>query len=83
MLQYGGGFVGLIVLILDLIVMFEIFNSTRPIGNWTFAKASAIHGCPKLGWALLIFFFPIIGLVIYFLFSDRHEYNGSQYQALP
>ncbi|KAI9012479.1 hypothetical protein CLU79DRAFT_770164, partial [Phycomyces nitens] len=58
MLSYSGGVLGLIVLILDLIVIFEVINSSRAVSG-------------KLGWSLLVFFFPVGGLVLYFLFSDR------------
>lgn len=53
MLSYtGGGLIGLIILILDLIVIFEVINSTRSIQG-------------KIGWSLLVFFFPVIGIIIY------------------
>ncbi|KAI8991229.1 hypothetical protein BDF20DRAFT_843433 [Mycotypha africana] len=68
MLQYSGGLVGLIVLILDLIVIFEVMNSNRSISG-------------KLGWSLLVFFFPVVGLVLYFLLSDRTEHNA-RYEAI-
>ncbi|KAI7817243.1 hypothetical protein BC939DRAFT_466532 [Gamsiella multidivaricata] len=60
---YTGGFFGLIVLILDLIAIFEVLNSTRSITS-------------KLLWALLIFLFPVFGLIIYFLFGEREQHNG-------
>ncbi|KAI8889659.1 hypothetical protein K501DRAFT_315098 [Backusella circina FSU 941] len=63
MLSYGGGFLGLIILILDLIVIFEVVNSNRALSG-------------KLGWSLLVFFFPVVGLILYFLFSDRLQHNG-------
>ncbi|KAI9469876.1 MAG: hypothetical protein EXX96DRAFT_587822 [Benjaminiella poitrasii] len=68
MLSYSGGIIGLIVLILDLIVIFEVMNSNRAISG-------------KLGWSLLVFFFPIVGLILYFLFSNRHEHN-SRYEPI-
>lgn len=52
MLSYSGGLVGLIILILDLIVIFEVMNSNREITG-------------KLGWSLLVFFFPVVGLILY------------------
>ncbi|KAI8598627.1 hypothetical protein EDD21DRAFT_381942 [Dissophora ornata] len=60
---YTGGFFGLIVLILDLIAIFEVLNSTRSVVS-------------KLLWSLLIFLFPVFGLIIYFLFGDREGHNG-------
>jgi hypothetical protein len=62
--QYGtgGGIVGFIVLILDIIVWIEILKSNRPTSH-------------KLLWCLLVFIFPIVGLVIYWLFSDRASHN--------
>ncbi|KAI8352816.1 hypothetical protein EDC96DRAFT_517564 [Choanephora cucurbitarum] len=62
-LSYSGGFLGLLVLILDLIVIFEVMNSNRNVSG-------------KLGWSLLVFFFPVVGLILYFLFSDRNEHNA-------
>jgi hypothetical protein len=52
MLSYSGGLVGLIILILDLIVIFEVMNSNRQISG-------------KLGWSLGVFFFPVVGLILY------------------
>lgn len=52
MLSYSGGIVGLVILILDLIVIFEVMNSNRAISG-------------KLGWSLLVFFFPLVGLILY------------------
>lgn len=52
MLSYSGGIVGLIILIMDLIAIFEILNSNRTVSG-------------KLAWSLLVFFFPVIGLIIY------------------
>ncbi|CEG64464.1 hypothetical protein RMATCC62417_01431 [Rhizopus microsporus] len=68
MLSYSGGIVGLVILILDLIVIFEVMNSNRAISG-------------KLGWSLLVFFFPLVGLILYFLFSNRQEHNA-RYEPL-
>ncbi|KAK4520033.1 formin-binding protein [Mucor velutinosus] len=68
MLQYSGGLIGLIILILDLIVIFEVMNSNRTITG-------------KLGWSLLVFFFPVVGLILYFLLSGRSEHNA-RYEAI-
>ncbi|KAJ6263852.1 hypothetical protein Dda_2424 [Drechslerella dactyloides] len=65
----GGGIVGLIIFILDVLIFIEIFKSGRPTSH-------------KILWALLVFFFPIVGLIIYYLFSDRQRYT-SNYEALP
>ncbi|KAJ3573325.1 hypothetical protein NPX13_g4744 [Xylaria arbuscula] len=68
--QYGagGGIVGFIVLILDIIVFVEVLKSNRPASN-------------KLLWCLIVFLFPIIGMLIYFLFSNRKAHNT--YEPLP
>ncbi|GJJ69961.1 hypothetical protein EMPS_02310 [Entomortierella parvispora] len=67
---YGGSFFGLVIFILDLIAIFEVINSNRTTVS-------------KLGWSLLIFLFPILGLVLYFLFGNREEHNaGSGYEAI-
>ncbi|RUS27136.1 hypothetical protein BC938DRAFT_483668 [Jimgerdemannia flammicorona] len=68
-LHYSGGLIGLIILIIDLIVIFEVLNSTRSVTG-------------KLLWSLLVFFFPVGGVIIYFLFSNRSEFNIA-YTPLP
>jgi len=45
---------GLLHLILFLIAAFEILNSSKELGH-------------KILWLLLIFLFPLIGLIIYFV----------------
>ncbi|KAI0205498.1 hypothetical protein F4808DRAFT_409386 [Astrocystis sublimbata] len=64
----GGGIAGFIVLILDLIVFIEVLKSNRPVSN-------------KVLWCLIVFLFPIIGMIIYFLFSNRKAHNT--YEPLP
>ncbi|KAI1192980.1 hypothetical protein F5X97DRAFT_55418 [Nemania serpens] len=68
--QYGagGGIIGFIVLVLDLIVFIEVIKSNRPTPN-------------KLIWCLVVFLFPIVGMIIYFLFSNRKAHNT--YEPLP
>ncbi|KAF2792957.1 hypothetical protein K505DRAFT_375677 [Melanomma pulvis-pyrius CBS 109.77] len=68
----GGGVAGFIVLILDIIVFAEVLNSNRPVPN-------------KVLWCLLVFLFPIGGVIIYGLFSNRVEHNRSAggYEAIP
>ncbi|KAF9193321.1 hypothetical protein BGZ51_003595 [Haplosporangium sp. Z 767] len=66
---YSGGFLGLVVFILDLIAIFEVINSNRTVTS-------------KLLWALLIFLFPILGLIVYFLFGNREEHNTGGYQSI-
>ncbi|KXT07014.1 hypothetical protein AC578_7202 [Pseudocercospora eumusae] len=69
--QYGtgGGIVGFIVLILDVIVWIELLKSSRPVSH-------------KILWALLVFIFPILGIIIYWLFSDRQKWNSGGYEAI-
>lgn len=47
----------------------ELFKSKRP----------PLH---KLLWALLVFIFPIVGVVLYYLLSDRKKHNESGYEPL-
>ncbi|KAG4430935.1 hypothetical protein IFR05_013573 [Cadophora sp. M221] len=65
----GGGIIGLIVLVLDIIAFIEILKSSRPPVN-------------KLLWCLLVFLFPIVGLIIYFLFSGRGSSSSGSYEAI-
>ncbi|GAP83835.1 putative conserved hypothetical protein [Rosellinia necatrix] len=64
----GGGIVGFIVLVLDLIVFIEVLKSNRSTPD-------------KLIWCLVVFLFPIVGMVVYFLFSNRKAHNT--YEPLP
>jgi hypothetical protein len=75
----GGGIVGFIVLVLDIIawstcpwpascelqliwITVEIFKSNRPVSG-------------KVIWALVVFLFPVVGMIIYYLFSNRQAHN--------
>lgn len=67
----GGGIVGFIVLVLDIIVFIEVLKSNRPPSH-------------KLLWCVGVFLFPIGGLIIYWLFSNRAAHNsGHTYEAIP
>lgn len=49
----------------------EVLKSNRP----------PLH---KLLWCLVVFLFPIVGMVVYWLFSNRAEHNsGGSYEPLP
>ncbi|KAF1362952.1 hypothetical protein EJ07DRAFT_174536 [Lizonia empirigonia] len=58
----GGGIVGFIVLVLDIIAWIEIFKSNRPVSG-------------KVIWSLVVFLFPVVGMIIYYLFSNRQAHN--------
>jgi hypothetical protein len=86
----GGGIIGFIVLVLDIIAWskcpqppatvvvalrsqlirdaVEIFKSNRPVPN-------------KVLWALVVFLFPVVGMIIYYLFSNRQAHNT--YEPIP
>jgi len=72
--QYGtgGGVVGFIILVLDILVWIEVIKSSRPTSH-------------KLGWCVLVFLLPVIGPICYYLFSDRAKYNqgAGGYEVLP
>ena len=92
--QYGtgGGIIGFIVLVLDILVwskrtlypchhrntqhanansfLVEVLKSSRPVSH-------------KLLWSVLVFVFPIGGIIIYWLLSDRQKWNnGNGYEAI-
>ncbi|OHE99618.1 hypothetical protein CORC01_04976 [Colletotrichum orchidophilum] len=70
--QYGtgGGILGFIVLVLDIIVFLEVLKSDRPVSH-------------KVLWCLVVFLFPIVGMIIYWLFSNRAAHNSrSGYEAV-
>ncbi|GAO50943.1 hypothetical protein G7K_5061-t2 [Saitoella complicata NRRL Y-17804] len=95
----GGGLIGLIVFVLDVMVfsmslplcfpllpflegfdgmyanemtIVEVVKSTRPTSH-------------KLLWIAVVFFFPVLGLILYALFSNRegHRSSGADYETLP
>jgi hypothetical protein len=49
-------------------VLVEILKSKRPVVN-------------KVIWALVVFLFPVVGMVIYYLFSNREAHNT--YEPIP
>ncbi|PPJ59173.1 hypothetical protein CBER1_03053 [Cercospora berteroae] len=70
--QYGtgGGIIGFIVLVIDIIIWVELFQSSRPVSH-------------KLLWAIVVFFFPIIGAIVYFIFSNRQQHKAGGYEPIP
>ncbi|KAK6836662.1 hypothetical protein PG990_014131 [Apiospora arundinis] len=72
-MQYGtgGGIIGFIILILDIIACIEVLKSNRT-------------PMQKVIWCLVVILFPIVGMIIYFLFSNRAAHNsGGAYEPLP
>ncbi|WYZ36097.1 hypothetical protein EsH8_X_000744 [Colletotrichum jinshuiense] len=70
--QYGtgGGILGFIVLVLDIIVFMEVLKSDRPVSH-------------KVLWCLVVFLFPLVGMIVYWLFSNRAAHNSrSGYEAV-
>lgn len=57
-LGWGGGIIGLIILILDIIAIIEILGSGKSTGE-------------KLLWVLIILFLPLIGLILYYLIGRK------------
>lgn len=51
-----GGVCGLIIVILDIVALVNLWQSSRTDGN-------------KVLWTLLIVFFPVGGLILYYLFA--------------
>lgn len=68
---YGSGasITGIIVLILDVLVFIEVIKSNRQTSH-------------KLLWCVAVFLFPIFGLVIYWLFSNRDAYYHGGYESI-
>ncbi|KAF9362072.1 hypothetical protein BGX26_004157 [Mortierella sp. AD094] len=66
---YSGSLLGLIVLIIDLMAIVQVLNSDRSVAS-------------KLLWCLLIFLFPIFGIIIYYLFAER-ERRRLRYVSIP
>jgi hypothetical protein len=54
----GASICGLIILVLDVLAIIEIINSDRDSTN-------------KLIWCLVIFFMPLVGLLLYYFIGRR------------
>ncbi|KAM5343997.1 hypothetical protein ACJ41O_012534 [Fusarium nematophilum] len=70
--EYGtsGGIIGFIILVLDILVWIEVLQSNRPPSH-------------KLLWCLVVFIFPVVGMIIYWLFSNRKEHaRGAGYEPV-
>jgi hypothetical protein len=88
--KYGssGGVIGFAILILDIIVFSKYHLIYRGNRANTLSAVEVLKSnrtpSHQLLWCLLVFIFPIVGLIIYWLFSNRaaHAESGS-YEAIP
>lgn len=83
----GGGIIGFIILVLDLIV-FGTSTLLSPLCMISLLTTAAVEviksrrsGADKLIWCLVVFLFPVVGMIVYFLFSNRKAHNT--YEPLP
>lgn len=85
--QYGagGGVIGFVVLVLDIIVwsMSISFSQSSCLiwetkANYSTVEVLKSNRPPlhKVLWCVVVFLFPIIGLVVYWLFSNRAAHTG-------
>lgn len=91
----GGGIVGFIVLVLDIIAwgmyspkIGKLGNLSSSSPNRTQLTTPAVEivksnrdTVNKVIWALVVFLFPVVGMIIYYLFSNRKAHNT--YEAIP
>jgi hypothetical protein len=57
--QYGNTrFIWIIILVLDILAMFDVFRQSWSIGK-------------KILWLAIIYFMPFLGLILYYLFAGR------------
>ncbi|ORZ26560.1 hypothetical protein BCR41DRAFT_347538 [Lobosporangium transversale] len=61
--------IGVLIFIADLIAVIQLINSDRSLSA-------------KILWSLLIFLFPIIGLIIYLLYT-HNERRRLRYISIP
>ena len=54
----GYSLIGLIVLVLDIIALIDIFKS-------------GMSTTKKLLWALAVLIFPVVGMILYFIFGEK------------
>jgi hypothetical protein len=84
----GGGLIGFMVLILDIMVFsmyrFIFYDNTADILSKVEVLKSNRPPSHKLLWCVVVFLFPIGGLILYWLFSNRAAHAGSgDYEAIP
>ena len=60
------GLWALIIFFLDLIVCVEVLQSCRDV-------------CGKVLWMCVIFFLPVLGMIVYFCCADRHKHFHHSY----
>lgn len=69
--EFFGTLVVFLIFVWDVIIISEIIQSSTSIVN-------------KLMWSALIFIFPILGIIIYYIFERRqHQFHQYQYQTVP
>ena len=52
------GILGLIILVLDVLAILQVWQSSRDTGS-------------KVVWTLVIFFLPLVGLILYYLLGRK------------
>ncbi|KAI8595884.1 hypothetical protein EDD21DRAFT_389940 [Dissophora ornata] len=67
--SYSQSLVSLLLFVLDLVAVIQVVNSDIPLSK-------------KILWALLIFLFPVGGVIIYFLFEHRQR-RRLRYVSIP
>ena len=55
---WGGGIIGLIILILDIIAIMDVLNSGRKVEE-------------KILWVIVILALPLLGLILYYLIGKK------------
>lgn len=53
-----GGILGLLVLVLDIVAIIDVFNSSMDVSK-------------KALWIILILVLPVVGMVLYFLMGKK------------
>ncbi len=53
---------GLLILIVDIAVIFEIMQSCREMPR-------------KIMWTFFVLLFPLVGVICYFIWADRHAHR--------
>jgi hypothetical protein len=76
----GGGVIGFVVLILDIIVFCKSSFMLARNPYWRSSTVEVLKSnrpvVDKVLWCLLVFLFPIGGMIIYWLFSNRAAHNN-------
>lgn len=89
----SGGVIGFVVLVLDIIVFSKLpylalIMRSMPLDRvlTTTPTVEVLQSnrppVSKLAWCVVVFFLPVVGMIVYWLFSNRQAHKSGSYEPL-